>query len=598
VFSSFVSKEKMHRSALGKQSGRAHRSFRNARPAKSEPRVEKSRPQVQDLRISAKRGPKNQRKSHYSVASDAKIGFSRSLNLKASAMKPAQLVPVLLLALFGLSACSDGTTVQTQNGEVRGVLQGQVVSFKALPYAAPPTGKLRWMPPLEPGNWTGIREASKFSEECPQTDTDATGHQAFGGDEDCLYLNVFKPSGAHALPVIVFIHGGSNVSGSAGLTSPNKVAVYDGSRLAQNENVVVVTLNYRLGTLGFIAHPKLSATSGYKASGNYAYMDQIQALKWVQRNIAAFGGDPGNVTLWGHSAGAKSIWVHLASPLTEGLFHRAIIHSGVKEGAKEVAFAEQMGLTLSQHLNCSNAADELACMRGKSAEEVVAAMPSGRRTGDYVAVVDGKVLKESPIEVMRRGQHHHVPVLEGNVKDEMSILGLNASKDIHSEEDYVKAVKALAGDSAPDMLRLYPAGNYPSPRQAFIAMIADEDYLCSSRRVLKALSASQDEFVGRFFYTHTFSGGQYAQFGASHGFELFSIFGTLSAAEDSPTADELALVKTFQDTWAGFARTGAAPPFWKRYDAQADNYVVFDTAMSDGDHLRNNQCDEWDTLGD
>jgi carboxylesterase type B len=147
------------------------------------------------------------------------------------------------------------------------------------------------------------------------------------------------------------------------------------------------------------------------------------------------------------------------------------------------------------------------------------------------------------------------------------------------------------------MLLLYPAGNYPSPRQAYIAMIADEDYLCSSRRVLKALSASQDEFVGRFFYTHTFSGGQLAQFGASHGFELFSIFDTLSAAEDSPTAEELALVKTFQDTWAGFARTGAAPPFWKRYDAQTDNYVIFDIAMSNGDHLRDNQCDEWDSLG-
>jgi len=517
-------------------------------------------------------------------------------------MQPIQLVQFLFVGLFGLNAYASEPVVHTQNGEVRGVLQGKVESFKALPFAAPPIGKLRWMPPQEPDSWAGICDASNFSPKCPQRRPD----DVFIGNEDCLYLNVFKSSGAEALPVIVFIHGGSNVSGSASLTSRNVVAVYDGSRLAQNGNVVVVTLNYRLGTLGFIGHPKLSATSGYGGSGNYAYMDQIQALKWVQRNIAAFGGDPSNVTLFGHSAGAKSVWVHMSSPLSGGLFHRAIVHSGVREGAQSLRFAEQNGKMLADTLNCSNASDELelACMRDKSANEVVKAMPSGPGTGLYAAVVDGKVLTDSPINIMRSGHHHHLPILEGNVQEEMSELGYEASKNIHTEDDYMNAVEeavrngSMPGASATDLLRLYPIDEYPSPRQTYNAIFADKNYLCSSRKVLRALSTQQSEFVGRFFYTHVYSDGPYVKFGASHGFELLFIFDTLSGVEFSPTADEAALVKVFQDTWSEFARTGTAPRLsWKRYDANNDNYEIFDTAISEGDHLRTKQCDFWDSLG-
>src|SRR5262245_29612613 len=232
----------------------------------------------------------------------AQNGFPKlSQNPIEGTMQPVQLVQILLLSLFGLNAYASEPIVHTQSGDVRGVSQGHAESFKALPYAASPVGNLRWMPPQEPTNWMGIRDASNFSPKCPQKRPD----DVIVGNEDCLYLNVFRPAGAtETLPVIVFIHGGSNFSGSASLTSPNVVAVYDGSRLAQNENVVVVTLNYRLGPLGFLVHSQLSATSGYMGSGNYAYMDQIQALKWVQRNIAAFSGDPSNVTLFGHSAGA------------------------------------------------------------------------------------------------------------------------------------------------------------------------------------------------------------------------------------------------------------------------------------------------------
>jgi para-nitrobenzyl esterase len=435
----------------------------------------------------------------------------------------------------------------------------------------------------------------------------------FVGDEDCLYLNVFKPSGATGLPVIVFIHGGAQITGSASETSPNHVAIYDGSRLAQNANVVVVTLNYRLGPLGYIGHPELSRTSGYGASGNYAYMDQIHVLKWVQRNIVAFGGDPNNVTLSGQSAGATSVWILMTSPLSKNLFHRAIVLSGLWEPALSYHFAEEKGKKeLAPNLGCSNANDELelACMRDKSTKEIIDAMPSVPGSDAYNAVVDKMVLTDSPLAIMRSGLHHHVPILQGNVADERSQSGEKAAHDIGDQPTYKMAVEKAVQDgkfprnvSAGELLQLYPASDYPSPPkaytkfgQAYNTIFADERYLCPSREVLGALSAKQDEFVGRFFYTHTYTEGPGVKYSASHGFELPFIFDTLSSMQFTPTADEAALVNTFQNTWSFFAKMGTAPPLWKSksYDAQRDNYVIFDTPMSEGDHLHTKQCDFWD----
>ena len=298
----------------------------------------------------------------------------------------------------------------------------------------------------------------------------------FNGDEDCLYLNIFKPMRADALPVIVFIHGGSNVRGSASQMGPKDgqhkdVHLYDGSSLAK-QNVIVVTLNYRLGALGFIAHPKLSETSGYGGSGNYAYMDQIQALKWVQRNIAAFGGNPNNVTVFGQSAGAKGVWVLMTSPLSKGLFHRAIVHSAIREGARRRQDQEERGKELSKSLGCQNGPDELACMRGKSARAVLEAIDHSPGSGNFGGVVDGMVLNDTPIKVMERGQHHPVPILQGNVADELAAApcrstgALTCPGDIKTEEDYQRAVEKYAasieGASAPELLRLYPSSDIHS----------------------------------------------------------------------------------------------------------------------------------------
>jgi para-nitrobenzyl esterase len=531
------------------------------------------------------------------------------------AMQPVRLVHLLFLGLLGVNAYASEPIVHTQNGDVRGVSDGKTESFKDLPFAAPPVGNLRWMPPQDPHNWAGVRDASHFSQQCPQMDPNninPNNHASvFVGDEDCLYLNVFRPSGAGKLPVIVFIHGGSEISGSASLTSPNLVPVYDGSRLAESANVVVVTLNYRLGPFGYIGHPELSRTSPYGASGNYAYMDQIQALKWVRRNIAAFGGNPKNVTLSGHSAGATSVWVQMTSPLSKDLFQRAIVHSGIGEPAISYHSAEDEGKQLAQKFMCPDpgGAPGLACLRDKSAKDIIAAMPSNPGSGAYNAVVDMYVLTDSPIAIMRRGEHHHVPILQGNVEDERSQSGEPAAHDITDEPSYEMAVEKAVHNgkfpstvSAAELLQLYPASDYNSPPQtytsfgqAYNTIFADEMYICPSREVLTALSATtQGEFVGRFFYTHVYSESPYVRYGAAHGFELPFIFDTLSAMQLIPTEDEAALVKTWQNTWSYFARKGTAPPSWKRYDAQRDNYAVFDTPMSKGDHLHTKQCDFWD----
>jgi para-nitrobenzyl esterase len=527
-------------------------------------------------------------------------------------MQRAQLAPLLFLAFFGFAAHASEPIVHTQYGYVRGVSEGQVESFKGLPFAAPP---VRWKQPEDPQGWGGTRDASHFSSQCQQERYQP--HIEYIGNEDCLYLNVFRPTaeqpGAELLPVIVFIHGGSLVSGSASETSPNLVAVYDGSRLAEAAQVVVVTLNYRLGPFGFLSHKKLSAESGH-GSGNYGYLDQIKALNWVQNNIGYFGGDKNNVTLFGQSAGATSVWVHISSPLSKGLFHRAIVDSGVEDEAEPLEKAQGRGAFLSERLHCSNQKDELACMRNKPVKEIFGVRPSFENKDQFGPVVDNYVLTESPIATMRRGTHNHVPIIQGNNEEEVS-GGNNVSENIADDLSFATAVNGLVTDldfqrhfpgaSLPDLINLYRVGDpdgyrdADGYRKAYNAIQSDSKYICTSRRVLTALSKSQPEFfVGRFFYTHTYSDGPNVFSGAAHGFELPFIFDTLSAQQFLPTADEAALVKVFQETWGMFAKKGVPPqPSWKRYNPKKDNYLKFDTpTISTGSLLHKQQCDYWDTL--
>src|SRR5579864_154212 len=264
---------------------------------------------------------------------------------------------------YSVNIASSPTVVVTQSGAVQGTVQGNILAFRGIPYAAPPTGNLRWRPPQASANWSGVRDATSFGNLCPQPD----GNGGVQGDEDCLVLNIFVglPASAQALPVMVFFHGGGNTAGDTH-QSP-----FDLPPLA-NQGVIVVTVEYRLGALGFLALSQLTAEDGV-SSGNYGLMDQIAALTWVQQNIAAFGGDPTHVMMFGQSAGAGDTEALLTSPLAKGLFSAAGMESGAGHSAEFVtlAQAEASDAAIISLLGCGSAADVLACLRGVPAATIV-----------------------------------------------------------------------------------------------------------------------------------------------------------------------------------------------------------------------------------
>ncbi|MHC9540308.1 MAG: carboxylesterase/lipase family protein [Vulcanimicrobiota bacterium] len=316
--------------------------------------------------------------------------------------------------LIILSAClyageKDTDVVRLDSGPVCGKAQGGVRAFLGIPYAAPPVGALRWKAPQKVSPWTEVKMCADFGPSCPQPDWSEKGRFS----EDCLYLNVWAPNKRHdeKMPVMVWIHSGGFTFGSGALPE------YDGRNLA-GKGVVVVNFNYRLGPLGFLTHPQLAAESPRGVSGNYGLLDQIAALQWVQRNIASFGGDPDNVTLFGQSAGSRSVTLLIISPMLKGLFHRAIAESGGPIRGSEyltpvyddsVEKVSSMGRELACRLGCDKAGDVIAAMRVKSADEVVKA--AGCRPcifGDsglfFAPVFDGQVLPEEAAEAYSAGK--------------------------------------------------------------------------------------------------------------------------------------------------------------------------------------------------
>jgi para-nitrobenzyl esterase len=433
--------------------------------------------------------------------------------------------------------------------------------------------------------------ADAFGPICPQIQAGAVA-----GSEDCLTLNVWAPRAPRELlPVLFFIHGGSHLHGSSGI-SFNGTTVYDGAELAQRARAVVVTVNYRLGVLGFLADQRLSRESGH-GSGNYGYLDQLLALKWVRRNIAAFGGNPMSVTVFGQSAGGWSVAMMLASPLSEGLFARAIIHSG---GTKvmDLKKSAENGAELARRAGCAGEADALACLRAKSAKGIVELL-SGEGEARYGPTLDGYYLTERPLDAMKAGKHRHTPVLIGTVEEEMSVMGADQCPAIQTPEAYRSAVIKAAGPIVgPMLLSLYPVKDYATPCKAYQAISADSVFVCPARRMARALTASQKEFVGRFHFTRPFTTGAFPKFGASHGFELIYLFRSWGVASVKPSPDELALADGITRSWAEFARTGEAK--WERYSVTRDNHLVLnapiDEALVEEEGLRTRQCELWDRI--
>jgi para-nitrobenzyl esterase len=464
--------------------------------------------------------------------------------------------------------------VDVQGGAVRGETLAQGFAFRGLPYAAPPTGDLRWRAPRRPAAWSGIRDATQYAPSCLQKPSlfEPPGPQS----ENCLYLNVVTPTlrSTARRPVVVWIHGG-------GLTQDGALN-YDGTKLSAS-GAVVVTINYRLGALGFLAHPALARRPG-GPSGNYGLMDQQAALRWVQRNIERFGGDPDNVTIAGQSAGGLSVLAHLVSRRSRGLFQRAIVESGAFALHQvSLADAEAFGATYADSVDCP---DQTAmCLRSQPAQKLVDAFPDAAIPG----VVDGKVLRESIATALATGRFARVPILNGVNTDEelIFVLGLHAAVSggtfvaapAPTSENYESVIAAVLGVSASrasEVATLYPFHAYPLPELALSAVVSDANFACPALQVDRWTAGRVPTFAYQFddgSAPPLFAGNPFPPI-ATHSSEIQYLFDQPNApfpATLDPTQERLA--QTMRAAWTRFAATGnpstAAAP-WPAFGAGSD----------------------------
>src|SRR5580704_13214298 len=461
------------------------------------------------------------------------------------------------------SAASGGANpiVRIDDGVVRGTTAGTVDEFLGIPYAAPPTGNLRWRPPAPAASWEGVRDATQFGASCPQS----TVHNPFLPpgpiSEDCLYLNVYTPTvrdrGGDGRPVLVWIHGG-------GLTVDG-ARNYDGSKLAA-DGTVVVTINYRLGALGFLAHPALASRPG-RSAGNYGLMDQQAALRWVQRNIARFGGDPDNVTIAGQSAGGLSVLAQLVSPGARGLFQRAIVESGTFAlNQRPLATAEAAGQTFATAVGCPD--QTAACLRSVPVSALVSNFGV-----EIPGVVDGSVLTQPIGTALARGQFARVPVINGITHDEELLfvagLGITVSQGTNiplagpaaDPANYQANIAQALGVSAARAAAIaaeYPLSAYPSPLVAFSLLVSDASFACPALQVDRWTAARG---VPTYAYQFNDDNAPVNIVGASlglstHGTELPYLFDQPNAPYPAMlNPDQQALAASMRTDWASFAGT-------------------------------------------
>ncbi len=468
-----------------------------------------------------------------------------------------------LLALCSCAAIAcgsderpDPTTVKLADGQVHGIVTEASRQFLGIPYAKPPVGDLRWKAPQPPDPWKDVRDATQFGKRCAQI-ANPTVQNLASNDEDCLYLNVWTPfpTPKQAVPVMVWIHGGGNVNGSASEPLPfiNIGLFYSGQFLAENHDVVVVSLNYRLGLFGFFAHPDLVADG---SSGNQGLLDQQMALKWVHNNIALFGGDPGNVTIFGESAGSFDVCYHVAAPSSSGLFHRAISESGgctTRQTTKAEAEAAATGFATD--VGCTGPG-ALACLRGKAAADLMATPDVAAGKG-FGPDVDGHFLPDQPRTLYNTGQIAKVPYLLGSNTDEGTLF-LPAAKPM-TDQQYMDALTAMFGATAAGQVAtVYKvtdfANGLPNPQTAALArVIGDSRLVCTTFDTAERMA-----HAGVPVYMYNFDVpvpvAISATLGATHGSELTSVFGTSPTFAADPAGK--AVSDLMQRYWTNFASTG------------------------------------------
>ena len=534
---------------------------------------------------------------------------------QASGIKSRSTIKVrvflaLLAAFFSISVRADvyneaRPIVEIKNGKLQGVEEYGMLAFKNIPYAAPPLGELRWRPPQPAQDWQGIRDASHFGQACLQPMVEGLNPELIPGSEDCLKLNVYKPKSGKNLPVMVWIHGGALLEGSA--TEP----YYTPIALVQH-GVIVVTLDYRLGKLGFFAPRELAeeATKNNEPVGNYGSMDQIAALKWVRENIGTFGGDPDNVTIFGQSAGGRSVTWLMTSPASEGLFHKAIAESAQQTPLRGQT-EQRYGLAPTQQLDAeymaSLGARDLQAMRALPADKLVL-MPKQFEEGEFGgAFIDGKILIGDPIPLFAQGKQHKVPFIIGT-------NSWDASFFVPSQPVLSQYLEKMGQD--PQIIEKLYAG-FKDKCALPAEVMADAWYRGSVKLLADSAGKAAPSYAYYFDYLNPHIRASHP--GAAHTFELPYVFGTLGfvlpspsrpesgrdqcsqiekASEDLktratwstywfPMADEndkqdREMSQKLSSSWAAFAKTGnpnvSGQPAWPQYNLKTDVMRDFNQA--------------------
>ena len=472
-----------------------------------------------------------------------------------------------LLVLVAAVPATAQPIVDAPAGQMRGEALDGLTVYRGLPYAQPPVGERRWRPPAELPRWEGVRDATRFGPSCiqPVRRTESIYADDVGPtSEDCLSLNIWAPENAENAPVFVWIYGGALTSGAS------RLAMYDGAALAR-QGLVVVSINYRVGVLGWLAHPGLSAESDDRISGNYGLLDQVAALRWINRNIAAFGGDPSQVTIAGESAGALSVMYLMASPRAHGLFHRAIAQSAYMLSAPELREArygappaEAVGTWLQGQLQ----ADGIGALRAMDPQEITEAAARAR----YIpwGTIDGAVLPRQIVDIFDRGEQAPVPILAGFNEGEIRSLRVLLPPIPDDAETYEAAIRTGYGDLADTFLRHYPADDI---EESMLATTRDAMYGWTAERLAAAqTSVGHPGFL--YYFDHGYPAAEAAGLHAFHAAELPYVFGTFRTTAPSwpeipRTEGEESLSRAMTGYWASFARTGrpeaVGQPAWRPY---------------------------------
>jgi len=479
-----------------------------------------------------------------------------------------------------------GLIVNAPAGSIEGRMEGELRVFRGIPYALPPVGSARWRPPSPMPRWTGVRKATEFGSACFQPKAHLSNIYATNPmpmSEDCLTLNIWTPNRSHNAPVFFWIHGGALTGGSS------RDALNDGARLA-GRGIVVVSINYRLGVFGWLAHPQLSRESALGISGNYGLLDQIEALQWVRRNIRAFGGDASNVTIAGESAGALSVMYLMASPAARGLFSKAIAESAYMISTPELRTAsfgspsaEESGVKLAAALHAPN----IEAMRAMDASELSLAAPAA----GYApwGTIDGHVLPRQLVEVFDKSEQAPVPLLAGFNSGEIRSLRILAPRPPANAAEYETTIRDRYLDLADEFLRLYPSANM---QESILATTRDALYGWTAQRLVRKQTAlGQPAFL--YFFDHGYPAADAAGLHGFHASELPYVFGTFDGTPPlwpkvPETAQERRLSDAMISYWSTFARTGrpqaANEPDWPPF-GPTGSYMAFEEAPRPLDHL-------------